>query len=95
VREQNLLSLPEAVRKMSGLAAETFQLRYHGKIEDGYRANIVVFNPHHVIDCATFEDSRQFPEGIEHVIVEGEVAIRYGESYLPGTGKAVRRTEND
>ena len=95
VREQNLLSLDEAVRKMSGLAAETFQLRYHGKIEDGYRANIVVFNPHHVIDRATFEDSRHFPEGIEHVIVGGVPAIRYGQSYLPGTGKAVRRTEND
>lgn len=93
VREQNLLSLDEAVRKMSGLAAETFQLRYLGKIECGYQANIVVFNPHRVIDRATFEDSRQFPEGIEHVIVEGVPAIRYGESYMPGHGKAVRRAE--
>lgn len=93
VREQNLLSLPEAVRKMCGLAAETFQLRGYGKIEDGAKANLVAFNPHHVIDCATFEDSRQFPKGIEHVIVEGTPAIRYGESYMPGHGKAVRRTE--
>ncbi|MFN0111692.1 MAG: N-acyl-D-amino-acid deacylase family protein [Blastocatellia bacterium] len=95
VREQNLLSLPEAVHKMSGLAAETFQLRYHGKIQDGFKANIVVFDSQRVIDCATFEDSRQFPQGIEHVIVGGVPAIRYGQSYLPGTGKAVRRTEND
>ena len=95
VREQNLLSLAEAVRKMSGLAAETFQLRGYGKIEDGAAANLVVFNPHHVIDRATFEDSRQFPEGIEHVIVAGVPAIRYGESYLPGHGKAVRRAETE
>ncbi len=93
VREQNLLSLDEAIRKMSGLAAETFQLRDFGKIQDGYRANLVVFNPHHVIDRATFADSRQFPKGIEHVIVAGVPAIRYGELYLPGTGKAVRRAE--
>ena len=95
VREQNLLSLAEAVRKMSGLAAETFQLRGYGKIEDGAAANLVVFNPHQVTDRATFEESRQFPEGIEHVIVAGVPAIRYGESYLPGHGKAVRRAETE
>ncbi len=93
VREQNLLSLPEAIRKMSGLAAETFQLRGYGRIEDGAQANLVVFDPQSVIDCATFEDSRQFPKGIEHVVVEGQLAIRNGESYLPGHGKAVRRIE--
>ncbi|HQR35731.1 MAG TPA: amidohydrolase family protein, partial [Blastocatellia bacterium] len=95
VREQNLLSLDEAVRKMSGLAAETFQLRYHGKIQDGFQANLVVFDPQQVIDRATFEDSRQFPQGIEHVIVEGVPAIRYGESYSPGFGKAVRRSQSE
>ncbi len=90
VREQNLLTLEDAVRKMSGLAAETFQLRGYGKIEDGARANIVVFSPHQVIDRATFDDSKQYPEGIEHVIVEGTLSIRYGESYLPGHGIAVK-----
>ncbi|MGE0886239.1 MAG: amidohydrolase family protein [Blastocatellales bacterium] len=95
VREQNLLSLEEAVRKMSGLAAETFQLRRYGRIEAGAQANIVVFDPHHVIDRATFEDSKQYPEGMEHVIVEGQLAIRYSESFLHGNGIAVRRTENE
>jgi N-acyl-D-amino-acid deacylase len=90
VREQNLLMLEEAVRKMSGLAAETFQLRGYGKIEDGAQANIVVFNPHQVIDRATFEDSKQYPAGIEHVLVEGELAIRYGEQFEPGCGRAVK-----
>lgn len=95
VREQKLISLPEAIRKMSGLAAETFQLQYHGTIQDGFQANLVVFDPQRVIDCATFEDSRQFPKGIEHVVVQGQLAIRNGESYLPGHGKAVRRTVNE
>ena len=90
VREQEVLSLEEAVRKMSGLAAETFGLGYFGKITDGARANLVVFDPQRVIDQATFEDSLQYPVGIEHVIVEGAAVIRYGESYNCGSGVAVR-----
>ncbi len=90
-REENLLTLEEAVRKMSGLAAETFQLKGYGRIEDGARANLVVFDPREVIDCATFEDSKQYPKGIHHVIVEGVPVIRYGEPYIQGNGVAVRR----
>ena len=90
VREQNLLTLEEAVRKMSGLAAETFQLKRYGLIADGMQANLVVFDPQRVIDLATFEDSKQYPAAIEHVIVEGQPVIRYGEAYSTGPGIAVR-----
>lgn len=90
VRDQNLLTLEEAVRKMSGLAAETFQLERYGVIADGMQANLVVFDPKRVIDRATFEDSKQYPEGIEHVILEGQPVIRYGEAYPSGSGIAVR-----
>jgi N-acyl-D-amino-acid deacylase len=90
VREQGLLTLEEAVHKMSGLAAETFQLRGYGRIEVGARANAVVFDPPRVIDQATFEDSKQYPDGIEYVIVEGELAVR-GESQMEqGSGVAVK-----
>lgn len=90
VRELNVLTLEEAVRKMSGLAAETFGLKRYGRIEDGAQANLVVFDPQSVIDRATFEDSKQYPIGIEHVIVEGEPVIRYGEPHFTGAGIAVR-----
>ncbi len=90
VREQNLLTLEQAVRKMSGLAAETFQLERYGVIADGMQANFVVFDQQRVLDLATFEDSKQYPEGIEHVILEGQQVIRYGEPYLSGSGIAVR-----
>ena len=90
VREQKILSLEEAVRKMSGLAAESFGLKHFGRIEDGARANLVVFDPQRVSDQATFENSQQYPIGIEHVIVEGQSAIRYGESYNSGSGVAVK-----
>jgi N-acyl-D-amino-acid deacylase len=90
VRELNLLTVEEAVRKMSGLAAETFKLEGYGHIEQGEQANLVVFDPQTVIDRATFEDSKQFPVGIEHVIVEGRPIIEYGEQRGSGSGVAVR-----
>ncbi|MEP7340110.1 MAG: amidohydrolase family protein [Acidobacteriota bacterium] len=90
VREQNLLTLEEAVRKMSGLAAETFQLRGYGRVEAGARANLVAFDPRRVIDRATFEDSRQYPEGIEYVIVEGKTIIQGEMQFAPGSGVAVK-----
>lgn len=91
VREQQTLSLVEAVRKMSGLAAETFQLKRHGVIAAGMRANLVVFDPNRVIDRATFADSRQYPEGIQHIIVGGRPVIRHGEPDVEGSGTAIRR----
>jgi N-acyl-D-amino-acid deacylase len=90
VREQKILSLEEAVRKMSGLAAESFGLKRFGKIEEGARANLVVFDLQRVNDQATFENSQQYPLGIEHVIVEGRSAVSYGESYNSESGVAVR-----
>jgi len=93
VRELNVLTLEEAVRKMSGLAAESFGLKRYGLVEQGWQANLVVFDPQRVIDRATFEDSKQYPTGIEHVIVEGEPVIRYGEPYFTGVGVAVRAQE--
>jgi N-acyl-D-amino-acid deacylase len=94
-REQNLISISEAVRKMSMLAAETFQLKDYGLIADGMKANLVAFDPQTVIDRATFEDSKQYPVGIHHVIVEGQSVIRYGEEYMPGSGIAVRNKSHE
>jgi N-acyl-D-amino-acid deacylase len=89
-RELGILTLEEAVRKMSRLAAETFQIRRHGRIEDGARANLVVFDPHRVIDRATFDNSRQYPTGIEYVIVGGELAIWGKRQAEFGSGAAVK-----
>ncbi|HJQ70488.1 MAG TPA: D-aminoacylase [Blastocatellia bacterium] len=80
-RDENLLTLEQAVRQMSGLAAETFQLEGYGRVEVDAIANLVVFDPERVIDRATFEDSKQYPEGIEHVIVQGQEAISGDEQY--------------
>ncbi len=90
VREQGLLRLEEAVRKMSSLAAETFRLAGYGRIEVGARANLVLFDAERVIDQATFEDSKQYPLGIEYVIVEGELAVAHGRQREAGSGVVVR-----
>jgi len=90
VREQNLITLEEAVRKMSALAADTFQLKGYGRVEAGFRANLVVFDAERVIDRATFEDSKQYPVGIEHVIVEGQQMIEGNAQHQPGSGIAVK-----
>ncbi|HET9533286.1 MAG TPA: amidohydrolase family protein, partial [Blastocatellia bacterium] len=90
VREQSLISLEEAVRKMTRLAAETFRLRGYGVIETGARANLVVFDEERVADRATFEQSRQYPEGIEFVIVGGQIALEGDRQTDAGSGVAVR-----
>jgi len=90
VRENSLLKLEDAVHKMTGLAADTFRLQRYGRIEAGRHANIVVFDSERVIDRATFEDSKQYPEGIEHVIVEGEFAIKHGEQLEKTSGISIR-----
>jgi N-acyl-D-amino-acid deacylase len=95
VRELNVLSLEAAVRKMSSLAAETFNLKRYGRIEEGAQANLVVFDPQRVIDKATFEDSKQYPIGIEHVIVEGETVIEYGEQRSTASGVCVRHDASE
>jgi len=78
------------VRRMSGLAAETFKLGGYGRVAVGSKANIVIFDPEKVIDQATFGDSKQFPLGIEYVLVEGEETVGRDEQRQEGAGKAVR-----
>jgi N-acyl-D-amino-acid deacylase len=87
VRERGTLSLEEAVRKMTSQAADAFSLADHGRIVEGKRANLVVFDPATVADRATFEDPMQFPLGVRDVLVGGEPVVRAGDvtGLRPGT----------
>jgi len=78
VRELGVLRLEEAVRKMTSMPAQRFGILDRGIIRPGMRADITVFNPDTVIDKATYRDPHQFPEGIEHVIINGEVTVDAG-----------------
>lgn len=85
-REEGVLSLPEAVRKMSGLPVERLGLSDRGRLAKGMKADVVLFNPDTVRDKATYTEPYQYPVGIEYVFVNGQVVIGPGghTGALPG-----------
>jgi N-acyl-D-amino-acid deacylase len=90
VRE-GLFSLEEAVRKMTGAAAERLGLRDRGFVRQGLQADLVVFDPGALRDSASFEQPRRHPEGIEHVLING-VPVLDGGRYDAGAmaGRVLR-----
>jgi N-acyl-D-amino-acid deacylase len=76
VREEKLLSLPEAIRKCTSLPASRLGLADRGLVREGYAADLVVFDPETIADRATFEDPHQYPVGISAVVVNGQVTVR-------------------
>ncbi len=79
VREWNVLSLEEAVRKMTSLPADYLRLYDRGRIREGNWADIVVFDSGSIIDNATWDDPSRYSSGVEHVLVNGRFALRDGE----------------
>jgi N-acyl-D-aspartate/D-glutamate deacylase len=79
VREKHVLTLPDAVRKMTSLAAAITGLTDRGMLRPGMAADITLFDPQTVIDKATFENPMQYPVGIPYVIVNGTVVIDQGQ----------------
>lgn len=75
VREEKIISLEEAIRRMTSLAAQKFNLKDRGLLKEGYAADIVVFNEDEVIDKATFENPHQFSVGFKYVLVNGQPVI--------------------
>jgi N-acyl-D-amino-acid deacylase len=86
VREQRVLSLAQAIHKMTGLPARRLGLRDRGVIRPGAKADLVVFDARRVADQATYEDPHRYPTAIEHVLVAGRFVIKHGEhtGSLPG-----------
>lgn len=86
VRELELLSLPEAIRKMTGMNAEKIGLSRRGYIRNDYHADLTLFDPNRVIDRATFQEPNRYADGIEYVIVNGQLILENGtrSEHLPG-----------
>jgi N-acyl-D-amino-acid deacylase len=78
VRERKDMSLEEAIRKMTSLPARRLGLENRGVIAEGKAADLVIFDPETVIDRATYENPRQYPVGIEEVIVNGVLSVEKG-----------------
>jgi N-acyl-D-amino-acid deacylase len=91
VREKGLITLEDAIRKMTSLPAQTFGLHKKGLVRPGMDADLVIFDPDTIIDNATFEDPLQPPEGISRVIVNGEIAAEEGSIAGASSGKVLRR----
>jgi N-acyl-D-amino-acid deacylase len=86
VRDEHVLTLADAIHRMSGLPAATLGLRQRGLLRPGYFADVVVFDPATVADRATFDQPHQLSAGVSEVIVNGQVAISGGNftGQLPG-----------
>ncbi len=94
VREEKLLTLEDAVRKMTSLPASFLKMKDRGLLKKDYKADIVVFDPETVRDNSTYADSRQYCSGVEYVIVNGKISIENGEYNNTLHGKLLLLTEN-
>ena len=90
VREQGVLTLEDAVARITSISAETFGLKERGRIEPGYHADAVLFDPETIADRATYDDPKQLSAGVSTVIVNGAVAWRDGVHSNAGAGQMLR-----
>jgi N-acyl-D-amino-acid deacylase len=91
-RELKLLTLEQAVHKMTGMPARRLGLTTRGVLREGAFADVTVFDPAQVSDRSTFEDPHQYPVGIEHVFVNGVAVVEGGQFTDHRPGRALRRT---
>ncbi len=91
VREKKVITLEDAIRKMTSLPAQKLGLKDRGLLREGFWADIVIFDPKTIRDKATYDNPRATPEGIEYVIVNGVVSVEKGELTGEKGGKVLRR----
>lgn len=90
VREGKVLTLPEAVRKMTSMSADQIGQQDRGRIREGAFADITVFDAGTIADRSTFQDPHQFPVGIRHVVINGVPVIRNGAMTGEKPGRALK-----
>jgi N-acyl-D-amino-acid deacylase len=90
VREENLIPLEEAIRKLSALPAENLGIERRGRLEEGFFADVVVFDPSSIQDHATYLEPHQYATGMVHVIVNGIPVLLDGEHTGAKPGRVVR-----
>lgn len=90
VREEKVIPLEEAIRRMTSLPASNLQLQKRGTLQVGYFADVVIFNPATIQDHATYENPKQYATGVEHVFVNGVQVLQHGEHTGAKPGRVVR-----
>jgi len=91
VRELGILTLEEAIRKMTSYPAWRLGIKDRGIIAEGNWADIVIFNPETIKDNASYQDTHQYPDGIDYVIVNGVVVVEKGKQLRKSPGKVLRK----
>jgi N-acyl-D-amino-acid deacylase len=89
-RDEGIIPLEEAVRRMTSLPVTNIQVRERGQLTAGYYADVVVFDPATIMDHATFPEPHQYATGVEHVLVNGARVIKDGEHTGATPGRVVR-----
>ncbi|MCX6615294.1 MAG: D-aminoacylase [Acidobacteria bacterium] len=90
VRDQKLVPLQEAIRKLAALPAENLKIERRGRLKEGYFADVVVFDPARIQDHATYEKPHQYSTGVVHVFVNGVQVLKEGEHTGAKPGRVVR-----
>ena len=90
VRREKVITLTEAIRRLTSLPADNLKLDRRGRLEKGYYADIVIFDPETIIDHATFEKPHQYSTGMLHVFVNGTQVLKDGEHTGAKPGRVVR-----
>lgn len=91
VREEHVLSLEEAIRRMTSLSAQKFQLKDRGLLREGFAADIVVFDPVTVKDLSTYSQPHQYSTGFKYVVVNGAVTLDNGKHTGLRNGKVIKK----
>ncbi len=92
VREEKLLSLEDAIRRMSALPCEVLRIPRRGRLREGWFADVIAFDPDHIQDRATFMEPHQYATGMRHVFVNGTPVLRDGEHTGATPGRVVRHS---
>jgi N-acyl-D-amino-acid deacylase len=90
VRDEGLLTLPQAIHKMTGLPAARVGLRDRGLLRPAFYADLTIFDPKRVLDRATFEMPNQHPDGIKFVIINGQISVDEGRRTPALAGRVLR-----
>jgi N-acyl-D-amino-acid deacylase len=90
VRDEHVIPLQEAVRKLTSLPADTLRIKNRGRLQPEYFADVVVFDPATIADRSTYEKPHQYAVGVRHVFVNGTQVIKDGEHTGAKPGRVVR-----
>ena len=91
MRQERVITLEDGVRKMTSMAAAKLGLNDRGVLATGKAADITIFDAATVGDRATFEEPHQFPDGIDYVIVNGQIVVEHGVQHPVLPGQVLRK----